>query len=418
MSSQQFVSERFGSPTPYGDPYWYQGYASPYYNESHVAFRAKVRAFVDKEIMPNVHQWDEEGTYPPELHKKAYDAGLLAAIWPVEYGGTPPPNFDSFHDLILIDELARCGGGGVLWAVFFSFGISLPPVLNWGNKELKEKIAKPVITGQKIMALAVSEPYAGSDVAGLRTTAVLSPDGSHYIINGEKKFITSGCKADFYTVAARTGKGVSVFILEKTMEGVTARRMKTQGWLTSNTAYLTFENVKVPKENLIGKENEGFKYIMYNFNHERFVLAAMSNRYARVCLEEAYEYARVRKVFGKTLIEQPVIRQKIGEMGRQVEATHALLEQIAFQMKQKVPDSQLGGLIALTKVQATKTFEFCAREASQVLGGNSCVRGGKGDKVERLYREVRVNAIGGGSEEILLDLAVRQMMKTRKPAAL
>eukprot|EP01113_Clastostelium_recurvatum_P047951 TRINITY_DN8630_c0_g1_i2.p1 TRINITY_DN8630_c0_g1~~TRINITY_DN8630_c0_g1_i2.p1 ORF type:complete len:422 (+),score=71.29 TRINITY_DN8630_c0_g1_i2:92-1357(+) len=406
-------SPAYGALVPYGDPTWYQGLSSPYYKQTHIEFRAKVRDFVEKELMPHVHTWDEEGTYPHDLHKKAYDAGILAAIWPVEYGGTPPPDFDTFHDFILHDELARCGGGGILWAVFLSFGISLPPVINWGTQEMRDRVARRVITGDAIMALAVSEPYAGSDVAGLRTTADLSPCGKFFIVNGEKKFITSGIKATFFTVAVRTGKGkgVSLLLMEKGMPGLTARRMKTQGWLTSNTAYLVFENVKVPVSNLIGKENEGFKYIMYNFNHERFVLATTSNRFARVCLEEAFEYARLRKAFGKTLLEQPVIRQKIGEMSRQVEATHSLLEQVAYQMKSKIPDDRLGGLVALAKVQATKTFEFCAREASQILGGNSCIRGGRGDKVERLYREVRTNAIGGGSEEILLDLAVRLGIK-------
>jgi len=266
------------------------------------------------------------------------------------------------------------------------------------------------------MALAVSEPYAGSDVSSLRTTAVR--EGNFFIVNGEKKFITSGMKADYYTVAVRTGGegmgGVSLLLMERDAPGVTTRKMKTQGWWSSNTAYITFENVKVPVAHIIGKENDGFKAIMDNFNHERFVLAAMSNRYARVCLEEAWKYAQVRTTFGKPLIQQPVIRQKLAEMARQVEATHALLEQVAFQMKSMVDGLSLGGIVALSKVQATKTFEFCAREASQVLGGNSCIRGGKGERVERLYREVRVHAIGGGSEEILLDLAVRQAFRIQQ----
>jgi len=190
--------------------------------------------------------------------------------------------------------------------------------------------------------------------------------------------------------------------------------MKTQGWWASNTAYITFENVRVPKKHLIGPLHGGFRYIMENFNHERFVLAVGCNRYARVCLEDAWSYAQLRSAFGKTLIQQPVIRQKLGEMARQVEATHALLEQVAYQMKCCAPEGLVGGVLALAKVQATKTFEFCAREASQILGGNSCIRGGKGERVERLYREVRINAIGGGSEEILLDLAIRQAIRTQK----
>jgi len=297
-----------------------------------------------------------------------------------------------------------------LWAVFFSFGIALPPILNTGSQFLKDKVARDVITGKKIMALAVTEPYVGSDVANLKTTA--KKEGDYYIINGAKKFITSGTKAHYFTVAARTGgagvPGVSVFLVERSMPGVTTRRMKTQGWWTSNTAYITLEDVKVPAHYLIGKENSGFQAIMNNFNHERFVFSAMSSRYARVCLEDAIKYARERSTFGKRLIDHQVIRHKIAEMARQCDATHALLEQIAYQMSQGLRDEQLGGAIALLKVHSTKVFEFCAREASQVLGGNSCLRGGKGDRVERLYREVRVNAIAGGSEEVLLDLAMRR----------
>jgi len=311
---------------------------------------------------------------------------------------------------VMIDELSRCGAGGVLWAVFFSFGIALPPILATGSQFLKDKVARDVITGKKIMSLAVTEPYVGSDVASLRTTA--KREGDYYILNGAKKFITSGTKAHFFTVAARTGgegvPGVSCFLVESNMPGVTTRRMKTQGWWISNTAYITLEDVKVPVSHLIGKENQGFQAIMNNFNHERFVFAAMSSRYARVCLEDAIKYARERNTFGKRLIDHQVIRHKIAEMARQCDATHALLEQVAYQMTQGLGDEKLGGAIALLKVQSTKVFEFCAREASQVLGGNSCLRGGKGERVERLYREVRTNAIAGGSEEVLLDLAMRR----------
>jgi len=262
------------------------------------------------------------------------------------------------------------------------------------------------------MSLAVTEPYAGSDVASIRTTA--KREGNFYIVNGEKKFITSGTKARYFTTAVRTGgsgmQGVSLILIERNMPGVTIRRQKTQGWWASGTAYISLEDVKVPVENLIGKENDGFKPIMHNFNHERFVFAAQSNRYARVCLEESIKYGRLRRTFGKRLIDHQVIRHKIAEMARRVESTHALLEQTAYQMNNLKGDDQslVGGPIALLKVQATKTMEYCAREASQIFGGASYIRGGVGERVERLYREVRVNAIAGGSEEVLLDLAMRQ----------
>jgi alkylation response protein AidB-like acyl-CoA dehydrogenase len=336
-------------------------------------------------------------------------------LWPEEYGGTPPAQLDAFHDLILCDEMSRCGSSGVLWAVVFGFGIALPPILNVGSEYLKDKVARDVIEGKKIMALAVSEPYAGSDVASLRTTA--TREGDYFIVNGEKKFITSGTKADYFTTAVRTGgsgmAGISLLLLEKDMPGITIRRMKTQGGWISGTAYVIFENVKVPVKNLIGRENEGFKAIMVNFNHERFVLAAMANRFARICLEESIKFARQRKTFGKTLGEHQVIRHKLAEMGRAIESTHALLEQICYQMKQGVPDSKLGPMIAMLKVQCTNVTEMCAKEASQIFGGASCIRGGIGERVERLYREVRVGAIAGGSEEILRDLAVRPMLQSK-----
>jgi len=408
MSSGE--GDSFGSTIPFGDPYWYRIFQSPYYTDSHRAFRARIRAFVDKEVLPFVHEWDEAGTYPPELHQKAYEAGVYSAMWPKEYGGTPPDQVDAFHDLILIDELSRCGSGGMLWACFFTFGIALPPVLTTGSQYVKDLCARDVITGKKIMALAVTEPTAGSDVANLSTTA--ERDGDFYVVNGLKKFISGGMKADWFTVAVRTGgpgmRGVSLLLVDANSPGIRRTRMKTQGWWISTTTLIAFDNVRVPANQLIGEENKGFAAVMSNFNHERFVFAAMSNRYARVCLESAIKYARTRKTFGKRLIDHQVLRHKVAEMARFIESTHAMLEQVAYQMKVGIPDKTCSGMIALTKVQATKTLDFCARESSQIIGGASCVRGGPGEKVERLYREVRANAIAGGSEEVLMDLAMRQ----------
>lgn len=303
------VEQPFGEGIPFGDPYWYSGeFKSPYYKETHAVFRAKVRSFIETEVKPFIHEWDESGVYPKELHEKAYRAGVLSPTMPVEYGGTPPIDFDAFHDLILVDELARCGAGGLLWAVFLSYGIALPPILTVGSQYLKDLVARDVITGKKIMSLAVTEPYVGSDVANLQTTA--HREGDYFIVNGEKKFITSGMYASFFTTAVRTGgsgmKGVSLLLIEANTPGITVRRQKTQGWWTSATTFITFEDVKVPVKNLIGSENAGFHSIMTNFNHERFVLGATSNRYARICLEDAIKYARVRKTFGKRLLDHPV----------------------------------------------------------------------------------------------------------------
>lgn len=323
--------------------------------------------------------------------------------------------------MILTDEVSRCGSGGVLWGLYGGLSIGLPPIIHFASDYLKKKVVRDCCYGEKVICLAITEPYAGSDVANLRTEAKKSADGKYYVVNGEKKWITNGVFADYFTVAVRTGGpgmgGISLLLVEKSMPGVSTRQMKCSGVWPSGTAYVTLEDVKVPVENLIGEENKGFKCIMVNFNHERWGTIVQATRFSRVCLEESIKHAHKRVTFGKRLIDHPVIREKIANMARQVEATHSWLEVVTHQMNTmsfKEQQLRLGGPIALLKAQATKTFEYCAREAAQIFGGLSYTRGGQGEKVERLYREVRAFAIPAGSEEIMLDLGVRQALKNSK----
>jgi alkylation response protein AidB-like acyl-CoA dehydrogenase len=415
----------YGKMVPFGDPSWYRGHNSPFYKETHHAWRAKMRAFCDNELMPFCKEWDDEKKLPEELLKKCSDAQILAAscggVWPTKYAGPGPENFDAFHELIMIDELSRGGSGGVMWGIMGGLAIGLPPVLLFGSDYLKNKVAAGCLNGSQRICLAITEPTHGSDVANLRCSAKKTPCGKYYIVNGEKKWITNGIMSDFFTVAVRTGgpgpAGISMILVEKTMPGVNCRQMDCTGVWASGTTYITFEDVKVPVENLIGKEGNGFKYIMYNFNHERWMLIGQAVRFSRVLLEESVKHALRRKTFGKKLIEHPVIRFKIAEMARQVEATQAMLESLTYQMNTMDKEEQnlkLGGDTAMLKVQATKVYEYCAREAQQILGGISYVKGGLGEKVERLGREVRAYAIPGGSEEIMLDLSVRQALKLSK----
>jgi alkylation response protein AidB-like acyl-CoA dehydrogenase len=305
-----------------------------------------------------------------------------------------------------------------VWGLVEGLNIGLPPVMNFGHKSLRDRVARDCLTGEKVICLAITEPYAGSDVAGLRAEAKKTADGKHYIVNGEKKWITNGVFADYFTVAVRTGGpgmgGISFLLLDRSMAGITTKQMKCTGVWPSGTAYITLEDVKVPVENLIGKENEGFKYIVKNFNHERWGFVVQANRFARCCYEDAFRYAHKRKVFGQRLIDQPVIRYKFAQMTRHIEGTQNWLEELTYQMT-KMPYAEaatvLAGPVALLKAQATQTFEYCAREAAQIFGGLSYTRGGQGEKVERLSREVRAYSIPGGSEEIMLDLGVRQAMK-------
>ena len=374
---------------------------SPFYTEAHHAWRASLRRWVDREIAPHATAWDEAGEIPRELYTKAAALGLLQLGYPEEFGGVPS---DPFMAITTTQELARPGAGGIP-ASLMIHGIGAPPIAAVGSAELKARILPAVLRGEKILALGITEPSGGSDVANLRTAA--RRDGDHYVVNGEKCYITSGMRADYLTTAVRTGgpgaAGVSLLLIDMNSPGVTRTKLQKMGWWASDTASIFFQDVRVPAENLIGAEGRGFPAIMLNFNNERLALAAGATAYARVALEEALAYAQQRHTFGKRLADHQVIRHKLAEMTRHVNASQAYLELTAWRLAQgQSPVAD----ICLLKVQATQTMEFCAREALQILGGAGYMRG---TKSERIYREVRVNAIGGGSEEIMRDLAARQM---------
>jgi len=422
MSSLKNVP--FGDPTPFAEPSWYRDWDSPYYNDSHRAFRQKVRDFVEKECRPFVDEWEErhisEGfEVPLELYRKAYAAGVYSPQFPPELGGTPPPGgFDAFHDLILNDELARIGSAGIS-SGFSIYTMALPPVLDSGNKAMIDLVARDVLTAKKFISLCITEPYAGSDVSNIKATA--RREGDYYILNAEKKWITWGVHASFFTVAARTGeagmKGLSLFLVPRELPGITVTRMKLQGSWLAGTSVVQFNDVKVPVANLLGKEGDGFKMIMRNFNHERFTIVVGANRGSRMLIEESVKYALQRRTFGKRLIEHQVIRSKIADMAMRVEAVQALIENITYQMSRGVSAESIAGPVAMAKVLASRTLELCAREASQIFGGNSYTRGGRGQGVERAYREVRGVAIPGGSEEIMADFAIRQAIQNAQKVA-
>jgi acyl-CoA dehydrogenase len=374
---------------------------SPFYTDAHHAWRDALRRWVDREIAPYATAWDEAGEIPRDLYKKASELGLLQLGYPEEFGGIPS---DPFMSITTTQELARPGAGGIP-ASLMIHGIGAPPIAAVGSPELKTRILPAVLRGEKILALGVTEPSGGSDVANLCTTA--RRDGEHYVVNGEKCYITSGMRADYLTTAVRTGgpgaAGVSLLLIDMDSPGVSRTKLQKMGWWASDTASIFFNDVRVPVQNLIGEAGRGFPAIMLNFNNERLALAAGATAYARVALEEALAYAQQRHTFGKRLADHQVIRHKIAEMTRHVNASQAYLELTAWRLAQgEAPVAD----ICLLKVQATQTMEFCAREALQILGGAGYMRG---TKSERIYREVRVNAIGGGSEEIMRDLAARQM---------
>jgi acyl-CoA dehydrogenase len=374
---------------------------SPFFTEEHEAFRAVVRRFVAKEIEPFASEWDEAGEFPRDLYRKAAAIGLLGLGFPEAFGGTPA---DQFMRIVVSQEMARHGAGGVN-ASLMSHGIGAPPIVAGGRPEVQARVLPQIIAGEKISALAITEPNGGSDVANLRTTA--RRDGDHYIVNGEKTFITSGMRADWLTVAVRTGGagpgGVSMLLIPGDTPGLSRTKLKKMGWWASDTATLHFADCRVPAEYLIGDEGGGFQIIMRNFNSERMGMSASCAAYARVCVEEAIAYARQRETFGKPLTQHQVIRHKLVDMMQKVVATESMLMLLAWRLTQgESPVAE----ICMLKNQATQTMAHCASEAVQIFGGAGYMRGAK---VERIYREVKVNAIGGGAEEIMKDLASRQM---------
>jgi acyl-CoA dehydrogenase len=376
---------------------------SPFMNETHAAWRQSLRSFIRREIEPHVEDWEKAGRIPRELFKKASGFGLIGAGFPEAYGGWRE-GYDAFHGIVTAEELARIGAGGINAALMIH-GIGLPPILNIGSDAMKQAIAPGVLAGDKQISLAITEPDGGSDVANLRTKA--ERRGDVYLVNGAKMFITGGMTSHWATTAVRTGGpghgGVSLLLIPLDAPGVTRTELDKQGWRASDTAAIYFQDVEVPAENLIGAENMGFMGVMMNFNGERLGMAAGAIGAARACIEDAAAWARERKTFGKRLADHQVIRHKIAMMVQRHNASTAYLEHCAWRVMQgETPVADL----SLLKVQATETMEFCAREASQILGGASYIKGGR---VERIYREVRVMAIGGGSEEIMRDLAARQL---------
>jgi acyl-CoA dehydrogenase len=374
----------------------------PIYTEEHELFRATIREFVAAEMTPYVNEWDEAGAFPRDLYRKAGKIGLFGLGFDAEYGGLG--HHDPLLFCILSEELAQCGAGGVAAGLFSNY-IGAPPIQKAGSEKVRAEILPGMLSGDLICALGITEPGGGSDVAGLQTTA--RRDGDHFVVNGQKTFITSGMRADYVTTAVRTGgpgaAGISLLVVPTSTAGFSATPLTKMGWWASDTATLYFDECRVPGDYLLGVENGGFRLIMDNFNYERlFMIAGMAGA-SRLCFDEALAWAKERQTFGARLADHQVIRHKLVEMDRTINATRAWMEKLAWQVSQG--DHPVAEL-AECKVQASLTMEFCAREAAQILGGASYLRG---NPVERIYREVRVNAIGGGSEEIMRDLAARQL---------
>lgn len=368
-----------------------------YFGESHEILRNTISRFVEKEIKPYVDEWEEAGDFPRELFKKAADIGLLGVCYPEQWSGFQS---DLFHEVVVTEELTRSGSGG-LAAGLMSHGIALPPILALGDDEQKQRFIPPVVSGEKVISLGITEPGGGSDVGNIRTRAVR--DGDHYIINGSKTFITSAAKADFVTLAVRTSddghRGVSLIVVETDSPGFTvSKKLKKMGWWASDTAEFALEDVKVPVENLLGQEGMGFYGIMRNFQKERLYLALMANTTAAMAYEESIKYAKIREAFNKTLTGFQVIRHKLVDMATLVEVSTEYTYRVAARIQ--AGDNCIKE-ISMAKNFATEICDKVCHEAVQIHGGYGYMRE---YLVERLYRDSRILSIGGGTTEIMKEI--------------
>lgn len=376
---------------------------SEYFNETHSQVRDSVRKMVQEHILPHIDEWEEAGTFPRELYNEAGRTGFFGIGYPEALGGIAEG--DVFMKIAATEELMRCGSGGLV-ASLGSLDIGLPPIVKWGSNELKERVVPSVLSGEKIAALAITEPNGGSDVANLKTRAV--SDGDFYRVTGSKTFITSGIRADYYTVAVRTGGdgygGISLLLMEKGMPGfTTGKPLRKHGWWASDTAELFFDDVKVPKSNLIGSENAGFFVIMTNFQMERLNLAVMANSTSQMALEEALRYVHEREAFGRKLAKMQVIRHKLADMATQVEASREFTYRVAARIQAGIPSVKE---VSMAKNFATKVSDYVTHEAVQIFGGMGFMRE---TLVERLSRDNRILSIGGGTYEIMNEVIAKQL---------
>ncbi|KAL7279033.1 hypothetical protein ACG7TL_006866 [Trametes sanguinea] len=416
------------SKVPYAEPTWLsEGFKSPYYKESHRKLQRAMREFVDSVIFPEAQELEPQGKRPSQgvldrmadlnIHAMRMGPGKHLKGLTLMGGIVTPEEFDYFHELVVSQELTRCGGRGYGDGLLSGCVIGLPPVLNFGSPELKARVVPEVLSAKKVICLAISEAYAGSDVFGLHTTATKTEDGKHWIVTGTKKWITNGMFSDYFTVGCKTEDGFTVILVERG-EGVTTKPIKTSYGPSAGTAFVTFDHVKVPVENTLGEEGGGIFVMLSNFNHERWVMCCINVRSQRLVVEECMKWVTQRKAFGRPLHSLAVVRAKLALMISRVESYQAWLESITYQMcnmSYKEQASRLAGQIAFLKSHMTRGSQLTAADAVQIFGGRGITQTGMGKFIEHYHRTVTFDALLGGAEDVLADLGVRQAMRSMPP---
>ncbi|MBY4211636.1 acyl-CoA dehydrogenase family protein [Rhodococcus fascians] len=366
--------------------------------------RKTVRSFVEQDIAPHMNRWETEGEIPRELHEKAAALGLLGAGFPEDVGGDGGDLADA---VVICEEMHQAGASGGLFASLFTCGIALPHLVAARDPEQIDKWVRPTLAGEKIGSLAITEPGGGSDVGHLRTKAVR--DGDHYVVNGSKTYITSGCRADFVVTAVRTGgegaAGVSLLVVERGTSGFeVTSKLDKMGWRASDTAELSFVDARVPVANLVGAENSGFVQIAQAFLTERIALAAQAYASAQRCLDLTLQWVRDRETFGKPLIARQSVQNTVTEMARKIDIARVYTRSLVERSMQE--DGDFIAEVCFAKNTAVESGEWVAYQAVQLFGGLGYMRE---SEVERQYRDMRILGIGGGTTEILTGLAAKRL---------
>jgi alkylation response protein AidB-like acyl-CoA dehydrogenase len=376
---------------------------SRFFSEEHEIFREQVRNFVNKELVPHIDQWEQEGLFPKSLYRRMGELGFLGIRYPEKYGGS---NGDIWMTVAFCEEMCRCRAMGLPMSVLVHTDMSSTHIARYGTEEQRQQYLVPMIKGEKVCAIGVSEPAAGSDVAGIQTTAVR--DGDAYVLNGSKIFITNAVHADVFCVAAKTQKdkghrGISIFIVERDTPGFRlAKKLQKLGNHSSDTGELVFEDVRIPRQNLIGEEGKGFYYIMGNFQDERLIAASMAVGAAQQALEDTLRYTRERRTFGQRLFDHQVIAHRLADLATELEAARQLTYYAADVLNR---GGDCGTEVSMAKLFAAEVANRIAYHCLQLHGGYGYI---EEFPIERFFRDIRLSPIGGGTSEIMREIIAKR----------
>ncbi|WOD42541.1 acyl-CoA dehydrogenase family protein [Hwangdonia lutea] len=383
-----------------------------YFTEEHQLFRKSLQDFLTKEVVPHIDKWESNGHIEHFIWKKMGDMGFFGINYPEAYGGL---NLDLFYTVILLEELQKINSGGFAAAIWAHCYLAMTHLNAEGNHDIKEHYLAPSIAGDKIGCLCITEPFGGSDVAGMRTTAV--KNGDHYIINGSKTFITNGVVSDYLVVAAKTNpelgnKGISIFVIDRETPGVSATKLDKLGWRASDTGEIAFDNVKVPASNLLGEENKGFPYIMQHFSLERLIMGVNAHARAEYALEYALKYMSERMAFGKSIDKFQALRHTVAELYADMEICKTFNYAVAYRLNK---GEYVVKEASMSKLKSTKMADEVIYQCLQFLGGYGYM---EDYPMARLLRDSRLGPIGGGTSEILKEIIAKIIIdkKDYKPA--